>query len=352
MAAPPGGRRVSRAASARGAASSAAPVHTTYLWHMHQPIYWPDEHVEPGARTSAPTRRSRSGTRENDEFDIFDKDDRVGDYQDYPRDADLLDSRPPRRRRAGQLRRRADRERHEPRRQRVERRALRVRTGTQTYRDARGWTTSGGRPRLRPGARRAPPRHRPADGRERVPQGRCRSQKARIRRPGATRTTRSGFFPAEMCFSRAADPRARRRGGRVGRSSRTSTSRARAPTTRTAPTRTTATRRTRPTRSTRAGLLLRADHQPRASRVKVPPPYGFRPHYARYVDPATGAESKIVVVPAANAMRGTKATASTAPARSTRSPSYNDPAQPDALPLRPRRRQRLVAAATPTTTRT
>lgn len=20
----------------------AAPIHTTYLWHMHQPIYWPD----------------------------------------------------------------------------------------------------------------------------------------------------------------------------------------------------------------------------------------------------------------------------------------------------------------------
>ena len=23
--------------------ASAAPIHTTYLWHMHQPIYWPDE---------------------------------------------------------------------------------------------------------------------------------------------------------------------------------------------------------------------------------------------------------------------------------------------------------------------
>ena len=20
-------------------------VHTTYLWHMHQPIYWPDESI-------------------------------------------------------------------------------------------------------------------------------------------------------------------------------------------------------------------------------------------------------------------------------------------------------------------
>jgi hypothetical protein len=23
-------------------AAAAAPIHTTYLWHMHQPIYWPD----------------------------------------------------------------------------------------------------------------------------------------------------------------------------------------------------------------------------------------------------------------------------------------------------------------------
>ncbi|MCC6653463.1 MAG: hypothetical protein IT348_20095, partial [Candidatus Eisenbacteria bacterium] len=22
-------------------AATAAPIHTTYLWHMHQPIYWP-----------------------------------------------------------------------------------------------------------------------------------------------------------------------------------------------------------------------------------------------------------------------------------------------------------------------
>ena len=27
----------------------AAPVHTTYLWHMHQPIYWPDRAPGPVA---------------------------------------------------------------------------------------------------------------------------------------------------------------------------------------------------------------------------------------------------------------------------------------------------------------
>ncbi|HSG29853.1 MAG TPA: hypothetical protein VLA34_15330, partial [Candidatus Krumholzibacterium sp.] len=25
-----------------GGPSAAAPIHTTYLWHMHQPVYWPD----------------------------------------------------------------------------------------------------------------------------------------------------------------------------------------------------------------------------------------------------------------------------------------------------------------------
>jgi hypothetical protein len=36
--------------------------------------------------------------------------------------------------------------------------------------------------------------------------------------------------------------------------------------------------------------------------VKVPPPFGYQPHYARYVDPSTGESHSLIVVPAANAM--------------------------------------------------
>ncbi len=75
-------------------------VHTTYLWHMHQPIYWPDAsqweagtyqkayesiywkqnggNVYPGSSGSHPF---------NDLDQIFSKDDRIADYQYYPRNA-------------------------------------------------------------------------------------------------------------------------------------------------------------------------------------------------------------------------------------------------------------------------
>jgi len=62
--------------------------------------------------------------------------------------------------------------------------------------------------------------------------------------------------------------------------------------------------------------------------VKVPPPFGFTPHRARYVDPETGHSDTIIVVPAANAfgwnegysLYGTDEIDAVAP--------YNDPSHP------------------------
>ena len=69
------------------AASAATGVHTSYLWHMHQPIYWPDESGWTPGRYETAYETITLGHSQNDVFDIFDKDDRVGDYQWYPRDA-------------------------------------------------------------------------------------------------------------------------------------------------------------------------------------------------------------------------------------------------------------------------
>ena len=68
-------------------APQAAPVHTTYLWHMHQPIYWPDRSTWTPTRYETAYETITLGHSENDVFSIFNKDDRVHDYQDYPKTA-------------------------------------------------------------------------------------------------------------------------------------------------------------------------------------------------------------------------------------------------------------------------
>ena len=128
------------------AAAWGAPIHTTYLWHMHQPIYWPDDSTwSPGEYEQA-YETIVLGHSENDEADIFGKADRLGDYQYYPRDAiasilDLPDAGA-QVSFAGSL---------------IENITSLGDNGWnggayapnwwQAYRDARGWTTSGGRTR-------------------------------------------------------------------------------------------------------------------------------------------------------------------------------------------------------------
>lgn len=75
------------------AASSlfAAPVHTTYIWHLEQPIYWPapsQQHA--GYETaweSIQHRNAGAPHPENDVAQIFSVADRVAAYQFRPRDA-------------------------------------------------------------------------------------------------------------------------------------------------------------------------------------------------------------------------------------------------------------------------
>jgi len=66
---------------------AASGVHTTYLWHMHQPIYWPDQSMTALWRYETAYETITFGHSQNNVFDIFNKDDRVADYQWYPKDA-------------------------------------------------------------------------------------------------------------------------------------------------------------------------------------------------------------------------------------------------------------------------
>ncbi len=66
----------------------AAPVHTTYLWHLEQPVYWPDQSIShPGYETaweSIQRRNSGAPHPENDVAQIFSVADRVAAYQYRP----------------------------------------------------------------------------------------------------------------------------------------------------------------------------------------------------------------------------------------------------------------------------
>jgi hypothetical protein len=71
--------------------SRAAPVHTTYIWHMEQPIYWPAPSTwGEGYQTAWESIVLKDGGAlhpENDVRAIFSVEDRVAAYQFRPRDA-------------------------------------------------------------------------------------------------------------------------------------------------------------------------------------------------------------------------------------------------------------------------
>ncbi len=282
-----------------GTAAAATGVHTTYLWHMHQPIYWPDESTWTSGRYETAYETITFGHSQNDEFEIFNKDDRVGDYQWYPMNAiasvlDLPDAGA-QVSFAGAL---------------IENISSLADAGwnggryapdwTSHYRTARGWTTSTGRPRLEPVL--VGFHHAIAPLMDDVA---FRMELACAREIygdawGAGDISR-GFFPAEMCFSERLIPALVDAG--VDWSVVADLHIARAcdgypydagqdncdP----------------PNRSDKLNpsQALWTNHTiSRGVSLKIPYPYGFTPHRARHVDPATGALSEIVVVPAANAM--------------------------------------------------
>ncbi len=287
------------AALAPAAALAATGVHTTYLWHMHQPIYWPDESAWTPGRYQTAYETLVTGTAQNDLAAIFGSDDRRGDYQHYPRDAvasmlDLPDGGA-QVSFAGALM------------ENVQSLADAGWNGGAyglnwfgPYREARGWTTSAGKPRLEPVVVGFHHAIGPLmDDRAFRMELAC-AQAIYGEAWGAGEISR-GFFPAEMCFSERLIPALADAGIEWSIVGDLHLARA------------------------CAGYPYSANQdncdppnpadqvnpaQPdwtshfisRGVTLKVPYPFGFTPHRAQYVDPATGEVSQIVVAPAANAM--------------------------------------------------
>lgn len=279
--------------------AAAAPIHTTYLWHMHQPIYWPEQSTWTPSRYGFAHETIALGHGQSDVFSIFDSDDRVRDYQDYPKlaiqsvlahpDAGAQVSF------AGSLI------------QNVQSLAAAGWNGGryapswwQPYRDAIGWTTSGGRPRLDPVIVAF---HHPIGPLvdDAVFRRMLQTQKAIMPSAWGAGPLSKGFFPAEMCFSERLIPALVDEGLEWSIVGDTHFARACAD----YPWEAGQDQCDPPNRADQVNPPQGAYHAQSISRgvtTKVPAPFGFRPHRAHHVDPATGAVSEIVVVPAANAM--------------------------------------------------
>jgi len=281
------------------AAAQTTGVHTTYLWHMHQPIYWPDESSWNPGRYETAYETITLGHSQNDVFSIFDSDDRVGDYQDYPRDAisSILDlpEAGAQVSFAGSLK---------------ENLFSLGNAGWNggryavnwyaDYRTARGWSNSAGKPRLDPVLVGF---HHGIGPLMDEAAFRMELACAKVIYDDAWGDSdySEGFFPAEMCFSERLIPALIDAGIDWSIVGDLHIARACADYPYSAnldncdpPNQ---ADQMNPAQGTYTNHSI-----PRGVTLRVPYPYGFTPHKAEYVDPSTGAVSKITVIPAANAM--------------------------------------------------
>jgi hypothetical protein len=306
-------------------AAHAASVHTTYLWHMHQPIYWPVTSTWNGAAYEHAYETITLGHSQSPVFSIFNSDDRVHDYQDYPRNAlasvlDLPDAGA-QVSFAGSLV------------QNVGSLAAAGWNGGryapnwwQPYRDAMGWSTSGGRRRLDPVIvafhHSINPLVDPAVFRRMI-----QAQKAIMPAAWGSPNLSAGFFPAEMCFSERLIPILVEQGidwtivpdVHIARATVNYPYQANQdncdPPNR--------ADQLNPAQSNWQTLTIS-----RGVTTKVPVPYGFRPHRARWVNPNTGAATSMIVVPAANGMSWNEGYGSYGTGEIDAVAALNDPARP------------------------
>ncbi len=278
---------------------SATGVHTSYLWHMHQPIYWPAGSTWTPGRYETAYETITLGHSQNNVFDIFNKDDRVADYQGYPRDAissvlDLPDAGA-QMSFAGAL---------------IENISSLGDAGWNggryagnwyaATRQAMGWMTSRGQRRLDPVLAGFHHAIGPLmdDNAFRMELAIAREIWSAAWGSGPIST---GFFPAEMCFSERLIPALVDAGVtwtvipdlHLGRAAANYPYQANLdncdPPNR--------ADQTNPDQADWTNHTIS-----RGVTLKVPYPFGFTPHRAQYVNPETGAVSQLVVVPAANAM--------------------------------------------------
>jgi hypothetical protein len=280
-------------------APAATGVHTTWLWHMHQPIYWPTQSTWTPGRYETAYETITLGHSQNDEFTIFNSDDRVADYQWYPKDAlqsvlDLPDAGA-QVSFAGAL---------------IENIFSLGNAGWNGgryasnwyshYRTAMGWTTSQGQRRLDPVLAGFHHAINPLldDNALRMELACAREIWNDAWGPGAVST---GFFPAEMCFSERMIPALVDAGISWTVVPDLHIARACA----NYPYQANLDNCDPPNRADQvnpAQASWTSHNISRGVTLKVPYPYGFTPHRAQHVDPATGIVKGLVVVPAANAM--------------------------------------------------
>jgi len=274
-------------------------VHTTYLWHMHQSIYWPNVSAWTPDSYEFAYETITNGTSQSDVFSIFNSDDRVADYQGYPRDAlSSVLGTPDAGAQisfAGSLI------------QNVNSLAAAGWNGgryasnwTQPYRDAHAWTTSGGRTRLDPVIVAFHHSINPLCDEE-VFRRMIQTQKAILPATWGDTNLSTGFFPAEMCFSERLIPILVSEGVDWSIVADIHIARACAD----YPAQADLDNCDPPNPADRLNPAQGSYDSQTISRgvtTRVPAPYGFRPHYAEYVDPTTGVATRMVVVPAANAM--------------------------------------------------
>jgi hypothetical protein len=277
----------------------AAPVHTTYLWHMHQPIYWPDRSTWYPARYETAYETITLGHSQSDVYGIFNKDDRVHDYQDYPKTAigmvlDLPDAGAQISFASALI-------------ENVKSLADNGWNGGRyasdwysDYRTARSWTTSGGRSRM---PQLLVAAHHPIAPLmdENALRMEIQVAKAAYQVAWGDTAFSKGYFPAETCFSERMIPVLVEQGVEWVVVADIHLSRACAD----YPYQANQDNCDPPNPADQvnpAQGYYESKYISRGVTVKIPPPFGYQPHRARYVDPASGEVHSIIVVPAANAM--------------------------------------------------
>jgi hypothetical protein len=287
------------AALLAAAAPAGAAPYTTYLWHLHQPIYWPDDSPGEGDRYERAFETIQLGHSESDVFAIFDKADRVAAYQWAPRDAlaSVLDL--PRAGAqvsfAGAL---------------VENVSSLAGGGWNggTYapawshwtREAMGWTDDSGFPRLDAVLVGAHHAINPLLDENAFRMELRVAAAARAAAWGASAPPTTGFFPAEMCFSERMIAPLAAEGVEWVLVPDIHVARACAD----YPANASLDNCDPPNRADQVNPAQGFYHAQTISRgvtTRVPP-FAFRPHRAEHVDPETGAVSSLIVVPVAMAM--------------------------------------------------
>ncbi|MCX8090964.1 MAG: carbohydrate-binding protein [Verrucomicrobiae bacterium] len=284
-------------------------LHTTWLWHLHQPIYWPDrrasgpDHYEAAWDTIQRQDAGRPHPSPEVLRNIFGLDDRVNAYQSRPRDA-LGDI-------ASHLKSGAQMSFSGALIENVQSLGAAGQLGySSTWylanQTARGWTTSGGKPRLDLVHFTYHHALAPLLSEETLEMElRIHRRQMEIFWNTNVAPLSRGYFPTETCFSRRMIPVLRRVGIEWAIVANTHLARACADF---------------PVVTGSAGEMCdlpnRADQLNPAQgtnnyrRVTIERgcsptqvmPFGFQPHWARYVDPETGTESRLIIVPSDQAL--------------------------------------------------